>query len=54
MPDHFDTLETRDPELRVTPDGLAICKMGLACNRVFYTKDGTKKEEVLFAPSSPE
>ena len=39
---------TRDPETRVTPDGLTICKMGLAVNRVFTTKDGERREETTF------
>lgn len=39
---------TRDPEMRVTPGGMSICKFGLACNRVFTTKDGEKREEVTY------
>ncbi len=39
---------TRDPETRVTPSGLAICKMGLAVNRVFKTQDGERREETTF------
>lgn len=39
---------TRDPELRVTTGGLSICKMGIATNRVFYTQDGERREEVTF------
>lgn len=39
---------TRDPELRVTPGGLSIARLGLATNRVFTGKDGDKKEEVTF------
>lgn len=39
---------TRDPELRVTAGGLSICKIGLAVNRVYNTKDGERKEEVTF------
>ncbi len=39
---------TRDPELRVTPGGLAICKFGLAVNRQYTTKDGEKREETTF------
>lgn len=39
---------TRDPELRMTPGGMAICKLGIAVNRVFTTKDGEKREEVTF------
>ncbi len=39
---------TRDPELRYTPKGTAICKIGLAVNRVWTTEGGEKKEEVTF------
>jgi len=39
---------TRDPEMRVTPNGLSICKLGLALNRVYSTKDGERKEETTF------
>ena len=39
---------TRDPELRVTPNGLNICKLGLAVNRNFTTRDGEKREETTF------
>jgi single-strand DNA-binding protein len=39
---------TRDPELRVTASGLSICKLSLATNRVFQTKEGERKEEVTF------
>ena len=39
---------TRDPEMRVTPGGLAICKFTVAVNRKFRTKDGQDKEEVAF------
>jgi single-strand DNA-binding protein len=39
---------TRDPEMRVTPGGLSICKFGLAVNRTFTTKEGEKREEVTF------
>ncbi|MDX2110295.1 MAG: single-stranded DNA-binding protein [Verrucomicrobiota bacterium] len=39
---------TRDPELRVTPAGLSICKFGLAVNRVYNSADGERKEEVTF------
>lgn len=38
---------TRDPELRYTPNGAAVCTFGLATNRT-YTQDGEKKEEVDF------
>jgi single-strand DNA-binding protein len=39
---------TRDPELRYTPKGTAIAKIGLAVNRVWTTEGGEKKEEVTF------
>ena len=39
---------TRDPDLRVTTNGLSICKMGIASNRVYYTQDGERREEVTF------
>ena len=39
---------TRDPELRFTPKGTAICKIGLAVNRVWTNEAGEKKEEVTF------
>ena len=39
---------TRDPELRYTPKGLAIAKIGVAVNRVWTNEAGEKKEEVTF------
>jgi single-strand DNA-binding protein len=39
---------TRDPELRYTPKGTAIAKIGLAVNRTWTGEDGQKKEEVNF------
>ena len=39
---------TRDPELRYTPSGTAIAKMGLAVNRVWRDSEGQQKEEVTF------
>jgi single-strand DNA-binding protein len=39
---------TRDPELRYTPKGTAVAKIGLAVNRVYTTDSGEKKEEVSF------
>ena len=39
---------TRDPELRYTPKGTAIARIGLAVNRVWTTDTGEKKEEVTF------
>ena len=39
---------TRDPELRYTPKGTAIARIGLAVNRVWRTETGENKEEVTF------
>jgi len=39
---------TRDPELRYTPQGTAVCTFGLATNRTWTTDAGEKKEEVEF------
>ncbi|HWH71681.1 MAG TPA: single-stranded DNA-binding protein [Candidatus Sulfotelmatobacter sp.] len=39
---------TRDPELRYTPKGTAIAKIGLAVNRVWRNEAGESKEEVTF------
>ena len=39
---------TRDPELRYTPKGMAIAKIGVAVNRVWTNEAGEKKEEVTF------
>src|SRR5476649_2869476 len=39
---------TRDPELRYTPKGTAIAKVGLAINRNWTSESGEKKEEVTF------
>jgi single-strand DNA-binding protein len=39
---------TRDPELRYTPQGVAIAKIGLAVNRTWRTESGETKEEVTF------
>ncbi|MDB6028109.1 MAG: ssb [Verrucomicrobiales bacterium] len=39
---------TRDPELRYTPKGTAVAKIGLAVNRVWKTDTGETKEEVTF------
>src|SRR5271157_2193398 len=39
---------TRDPELRYTPKGTAIARIGLAINRNWKTETGETKEEVTF------
>jgi len=39
---------TRDPELRYTPQGVAVCTIGLATNRAWTSDDGVKHEEAEF------
>ncbi len=39
---------TRDPELRYTPQGTAVCTFGLATNRSWTTDSGEKREEADF------
>jgi len=39
---------TRDPELRYTPKGQAVARLGLAVNRSYKTETGETKEEVTF------
>jgi single-strand DNA-binding protein len=39
---------TRDPEVRYTPKGTAIAKLGMAINRTWKTETGETKEEVTF------
>ena len=39
---------TRDPELRYTPQGTAVCTFGLATNRYWTTESGEKKEDAEF------
>ena len=39
---------TRDPEVRYTPQGTAVAKLGLAVNQTYRTKDGENREEVCF------
>lgn len=39
---------TRDPELRYTPSGTAVCSFGLATNRSWTTDTGEKREETEF------
>ena len=41
---------TRDPEVRYTPKGSAVCDLGVAVNRA-YSRYGEKREEVTFAMS---
>jgi single-strand DNA-binding protein len=39
---------TRDPELRYTPKGTAVARLGIACNRKWKSETGEMKEEVTF------
>jgi single-strand DNA-binding protein len=39
---------TRDPELRYTPKGTAVARIGLAVNRTWRTETGEQREEVTF------
>lgn len=39
---------TRDPEVRVTPQGLTICKLALAVNRNYRTANGEDQEETTY------
>lgn len=39
---------TRDPELKYTPAGTAVCTFGVATNRSWTTADGATKEEVQY------
>lgn len=39
---------TRDPELRYTPQGTAVCTFGLATNRSWVTETGDRKEDAEF------
>lgn len=39
---------TRDPELKYTPSGAAVCTFGLATNRQWTTDSGEKKEDAEF------
>lgn len=39
---------TRDPELRFTPSGAAVCTFSVATNRTYVSSDGEKKEEADF------
>jgi single-strand DNA-binding protein len=39
---------TRDPEVRYTPKGTAVCEIGLAINRYFSGESGDKREETTF------
>ncbi|MGB4965799.1 MAG: single-stranded DNA-binding protein [Microgenomates group bacterium] len=39
---------TRDPELKYTPSGTAVCTFGVATNRAWTTAEGETKEDVQF------
>lgn len=39
---------TRDPELRYTPQGTAVCTIGIATNRYWTTETGEKREQTEF------
>jgi single-strand DNA-binding protein len=39
---------TRDPELKYTPKGSAVARIGMAINRTWKTESGEQKEEVTF------
>jgi len=39
---------TRDPELRYTPKGTAVAKLGVAVNRSWTSETGERREEVTF------
>src|SRR3989338_3686950 len=39
---------TRDPELRYTPNGTAVCSFSIATNRSWTTDTGEKKDEAEF------
>ncbi len=39
---------TRDPEVRYTPKGTAVCDLGLAVNRTYTADNGERREETTF------
>ena len=39
---------TRDPELRFTPSGTAVCSFGLACNRRYKDGSGEWQDDTSF------
>jgi single-strand DNA-binding protein len=39
---------TRDPEVKYTPKGTAVCDLGLAINDTYKAQDGTIKETVTY------
>src|SRR4051812_35666703 len=41
---------TRDPEVRYTPKGQAVCRLDIAVNRRFKDNSGEWREEATFVP----
>src|ERR1043165_723880 len=39
---------TRDPELRYTAGGSAVTDLRVACNRIYTTREGERREEATF------
>ena len=39
---------TRDPEVKYTPKGTAVCDLGIAINDSYKAQDGTIKETVTY------
>lgn len=39
---------TRNPELRYTPQGTAVCDLGVALNNSYTNSDGAKVEDTCF------
>ena len=39
---------TRDPELKFTPSGTAVCTFSVATNRTWTTKEGQTREDVQY------
>lgn len=39
---------TRNPEVKYTPKGTAVCDVGIAVNKVWYDDQQQKREEVTF------
>src|SRR2546421_10665635 len=39
---------TRDPEVRYTPKGSAVCDLGIAINRSYTLDSGERREEVTY------
>ena len=44
---------TRDPEVRYTPKGSAVCDLGIAVNRVYTIDSGERNQPVPLIPSTP-